>query len=103
MVIETDPACTPHAMLALSTWARIASSSPEPSPRSALTYTSSFVTRVAVQQLDRVRQHREDGLERLARPPGAPRDVEDQRLPTHSCRPARDPGHGRRLRSRAPH
>src|SRR5438309_10363791 len=102
---DADPACTPHAMFALSMQARIASSSPAPSPMSELTFTNpdslgrprSSVLRVAVEELDRVPKHRHHGFERFGGASGTARHVDDQRLPSHAGDP---PGEGRHRRAR---
>ena len=65
--IEIDPACAPHAMFALSTKPRIASSVPVPSPRSALRFTANplAVLGIALEQGQGVTDDRQDGLERF--------------------------------------
>src|SRR5579864_3622626 len=96
MEMVAEPACTPHAMFALSTQARTASSSPAPSPMSVLRFMtadgrdcrrcsdSSLVLRVTVQELDRVTQRRQDRLERFCRAAAAAGQVKDQRLATNA-------------------
>src|SRR5256886_14914225 len=89
MVIDAERACTPHATFALSTQARIASSSPAPSPMSAFRLMNldslagarpgSYVFGVAVEQLDRVAEDAKDRLPRFRRAPHAARHVEEER------------------------
>src|SRR2546427_10877726 len=98
IVSEGDPACTPHATFALSTQARIASSSPAPSPMSAFRFMNldslagarpgSYVFGVAVEQLDRVAEDGKDRLQRFRRALHAARNVEDERVPSDTGDPA---------------